>query len=269
VTRPIKRLTRYADDIRQGKRVEFPRLDRSEIGEMGHAFAKMQETLEGKKYVEQYVQKLTHEVKSPLSAIRGAAELLEENMPPDQRARFLTNIRHEANRIQQIVDRMLELSALENQKILKKMERFSFSSLIKTVIESKQAIVSKKNVTVVNQVPDDILVKGDRFLLHQALSNLVQNAIDFSPPGSQIKLIGRVEISKFYITVEDSGSGIPDYATAKIFDKFFSLRRPDNGKKSTGLGLNFVKEVAILHNGEIKLENRTQRGVQATLMIPT
>ncbi|MGD8344844.1 MAG: ATP-binding protein, partial [Desulfobacterales bacterium] len=142
-------------------------------------------------------------------------------------------------------------------------------SLIKTVIESKQAIVSKKNVTVVNQVPDDILVKGDRFLLHQALSNLVQNAIDFSPPGSQIKLIGRVEISKFYITVEDSGSGIPDYATAKIFDKFFSLRRPDNGKKSTGLGLNFVKEVAILHNGEIKLENRTQRGVQATLMIPT
>ena len=99
VTRPIKRLTRYADDIRQGKRVEFPRLDRSEIGEMGHAFAKMQETLEGKKYVEQYVQKLTHEVKSPLSAIRGAAELLEENMPPDQRARFLNNIRHEANRI--------------------------------------------------------------------------------------------------------------------------------------------------------------------------
>ena len=269
VTRPIKRLTRYADDIRQGKRVEFPRLDRSEIGEMGHAFAKMQETLEGKKYVEQYVQKLTHEVKSPLSAIRGAAELLEENMPPDQRARFLTNIRQEANRIQQIVDRMLELSALENQKILKKMERFSFSSLIKTVIESKQAIVSKKNVTLVNKVPDDILLKGDSFLLHQALSNLIQNAIDFSPPNSQIKLIGRVETSMFYITVEDSGSGIPDYATVKIFDKFFSLRRPDNGKKSTGLGLNFVKEVAMLHNGEITLENRTQRGVRATLIIPT
>jgi two-component system sensor histidine kinase CreC len=269
VTRPIKRLTRYADDIRQGKRAVFPRLDRSEIGEMGHAFAKMQETLEGKKYVERYVQKLTHEVKSPLSAIRGAAELLEENMPPDQRARFLVNIRQEANRIQQIVDRMLELSALENQKILRKMERLSFSSLTKTVIESKQAIVSKKNVTLLHQVPDDIQVKGDRFLLHQALSNLVQNAIDFSPPNSQIKLIGRVENSMFYLTVEDSGSGIPDFATSKVFDKFFSLRRPDNGKKSTGLGLNFVKEVANLHNGEIKLENRTQRGVRAILIIPT
>jgi two-component system sensor histidine kinase CreC len=112
ITRPIKRLTDYANAIRQGKRVEFPELDRSEIGEMGYAFAKMQETLEGKKYVEQYVQKLTHEVKSPLSAIRGAAELLEEKMEPGQRGRFLSNIRHEANRIQEIVDRMLELSAL-------------------------------------------------------------------------------------------------------------------------------------------------------------
>jgi len=74
ITRPIKRLTAYANNTSQGKRVEFPKLDRSEIGEMGQAFAKMQETLEGKKYVEQYVQKLTHEVKSPLSAIRGAAE---------------------------------------------------------------------------------------------------------------------------------------------------------------------------------------------------
>ncbi len=78
ITRPIKRLTCYANDIRQGRRVDFPKLDRSEIGEMGKAFAKMQQTLEGKEYVEQYFQKLTHEVKSPLSAIRGAAELLEE-----------------------------------------------------------------------------------------------------------------------------------------------------------------------------------------------
>ncbi len=71
ITLPIRRLTRYANDIRAGKRTPFPILDRSEIGDMGEAFAKMQEALEGRKYVEQYVQKLTHEIKSPLSAIRG------------------------------------------------------------------------------------------------------------------------------------------------------------------------------------------------------
>ena len=268
ITRPIKRLTGYANDISRGKRVEFPKLDRSEIGEMGNAFAKMQETLEGKKYVEQYVQKLTHEVKSPLSAIRGAAELLAEKMPPEQRLRFLSNIRNEANRIQEIVDRMLELSALENQKILEKMQRLSFSSVVQTVIESKQAIVSKKQLQLAVDVPDHIMVQGDSFLLHQALSNLIQNAIDFSPANSSIQLRVRIEGPLLILTVEDHGAGIPEFATQKIFDKFFSLQRPDSGEKSTGLGLNFVKEVANLHGGDIVLENRDTLGVRARLTLP-
>jgi two-component system sensor histidine kinase CreC len=268
ITKPITRLTRYADDIRQGKRVEFPALDRSEIGEMGNAFAKMQETLEGKKYVEQYVQKLTHEIKSPLSAIRGAAELLEEEMPPEQQARFLSNIRHEANRIQEMVDRMLELSALENQKILENMECLSFSSVVKTVIESKRPMLSKKNVSLVDRVPETVMVRADQFLLYQALSNLIQNAMDFSPVDGSIELTGRVEDKTLNFIVEDHGTGIPDFAVEKVFDKFFSLQRPDSGKKSTGLGLNIVKEIAVLHKGDVKLENRPDKGVRATLILP-
>ena len=268
ITRPIKRLTGYANDISQGKRLPFPKLDRSEIGEMGKAFAKMQETLEGKKYVEQYVQKLTHEVKSPLSAIRGAAELLEEKMPLEQRLRFLSNIRRETNRVQEIVDRMLELSALENQKILQKMERLSFSSIVQAVIESKQVIVSKKQLQLTVDVPDHIRVKGDSFLLQQALSNLIQNAVDFSPAESSIQLGARIEGSLLIFDIEDHGDGIPEFALPKIFDKFFSLQRPDSGEKSTGLGLNFVKEVAHLHGGDIVLENRDTQGVRASLTLP-
>ena len=268
ITRPIKRLTRYAEDVRQGRRIEFPKLGGGEIGEMGRAFAKMQETLEGKKYVEQYVQKLTHEIKSPLSAIRGAAELLEEDMSPEQRDRFLSNICNESNRIQKIVDRMLELSALENQKILKRMERFSISSLIDRVVESKQPILTKKSLQLTVHVPDDIKVKGDSFLVHQAVSNLIQNAIDFSPLNAQIKLTGKAEGETFEFIVEDNGPGIPDFAKAKVFDKFFSLQRPDGQEKSTGLGLNFVKEVATLHSGDIKLENRSKKGARAILILP-
>lgn len=268
ITRPIQRLTHYANGIRQGKRVVFPKLDRSEIGEMGSAFAKMQETLEGKKYVEHYVQKLTHEIKSPLSAIRGAAELLEEKMPTEQRARFLSNIRHETNRIQEIVDRMLELAALENQKILKEMRPISVSALIKTVLESKQAMISKKQLRVNVQVPNNVMVNGDSFLIHQALSNLIQNAIDFSDVNCSINLIVQIERGMLTLIVEDNGVGIPDFAIEKVFDKFFSLQRPDSGEKSTGLGLNFAKEVAILHHGDIKLENRTKKGVRAMFMLP-
>ncbi|MBW2248431.1 MAG: two-component system sensor histidine kinase CreC [Deltaproteobacteria bacterium] len=267
ITRPIKRLTHYADGVRQGKRMEFPKLGHSEIGEMGTAFEKMQEALEGKKYVEQYVQTLTHEIKSPLSAIRGAAELLEEKMQPEQRARFLSNIRNEAHRIQQIVDRLLELSELENLKILRKIENISFAALVNTVIESKQPMLSKKNLKAMVQIPDDIWVKGDSFLLHQAMGNLIQNAMDFSPDHSQIELTAHSDGKRVTFTVDDTGPGIPEYAKDKIFDRFFSLKRPDSGKKSTGLGLNFVQEVVILHNGEVKLENLPKKGARGTLIL--
>jgi len=269
ITRPIKRLTQYANDVREGKRIPIPKLGRSELREMGLAFEKMREALEGRKYAEEYVQTLTHEIKSPLSAIRGAAELLEEGMPSEKRARFLANIRNEANRIQDIVDRMLALSELENRRTLQKAEAVPLGTLARTVLESKEPLISKKKLNMVVQVEDNICVKGDPFLLHQALSNLIQNAIDFSPAEGRIELIAQAEKGAVNIIVEDKGPGIPDYAKEKVFEKFFSLQRPDTGKKSTGLGLNFVKEVAILHKGQITVENLPEIGLRATLSLPT
>ena len=268
ITHPIKRLTRYALEVRENKKSVLPKLDKSEIGEMGAAFEKMREALEGKDYVEQYVQTLTHEIKSPLSAIRGAAELLDEKMRSEQRSIFINNIRNEAGRIQNIVDLMLELAALENQKMLAKKEKVALHALVKTVIESKQPLISKKELQVVNQVPDDLTVEGDPFLLHQAVSNLIQNAVDFSPVKSRIELSADRSGGKCRFLVRDFGPGIPDYARAKVFDKFFSLQRPDTGKKSTGLGLNLVKEVAVLHQGEILLVNCADGGAQAVLTLP-
>ncbi len=268
ITRPIKRITRYADDIRAGKRSPLPRLGRSEIGVLGDTIDKMREALEGKKYAEQYVQTLTHEIKSPLSAIRGAAELLSEDMPVKRRARFLANIRDEAGRIQQIIDRMLELAALESRTILQKKEKVAFKTVVNTVLESKQPLIRQKGLQIDTTVADDLVVTGDGFLLFQAISNLVQNAIDFSPDGSRITLTTDTDGEALRFVVADEGTSIPDYARKKVFDKFFSLQRPDSGKKSTGLGLNLVKEVALLHHGEIRLTNRTPRGVRATLRLP-
>lgn len=265
---PIRRLTRYANDITEGQRVSLPGLNTSEIGEMGNAFEKMREALEGKRYVEEYVHTLTHEIKSPLSAIRGAAELLGEEMEPEQQLRFLANIRNESNRIQDIVDRMLELSSLENRKILDKKERISFSVLLKMVLESKQTILIQKDIKTTMQVLSDVNIEGDTFLLHQAISNIIQNAIDFTNRGGRIELSGHAVDGFFHFSVRDFGPGIPEYAKEKIFDKFFSLQRPDSGNKSTGLGLNFVREVAILHKGSININNCPDGGVSATLTLP-
>jgi two-component system sensor histidine kinase CreC len=268
LTHPIKRLTRYANSVREGKRVTLPPMGRSELRDMGLALENMREALEGKKYVEQYIHTLTHEIKSPLSAIRGAAELLEERMPPEKRERFLSNIRTEAGRIQDLVDRMLELSELETRQTLHNEETFTLGSLVNTVLESKGPILSRKDLHLTLEVDENIRVTGDSFLLHQALSNLIQNSIDFSLPGNWITISSRMEGGGLRLRVEDEGPGIPEHYRQKVFDKFFSLQRPDTGKKSTGLGLNFVREVATLHGGEIVLENLPKKGLRAVLILP-
>jgi len=268
ITRPIQRLTDYAHAVHNGTRATFPRLDRTEIGTMGRALKKMQSALEGKAYVERYVQQLTHEVKSPLSAIRGAAELLEENVPPEKRKRFLTHIRTEANRIQHIVDRMLTLAALENKKALNRTEAVDLQSLIASVMESKQPMMLAKGIDVTIDIPEGTKVTGDEFWLHQAVANLVQNAIDFSPSLGTIAVTAKADDHRLQLSIEDCGIAIPFYALPKIFEKFYSLKRPDSNRKSTGLGLNLVRQVALLHQGTIELKNRTPCGVQAIMTLP-
>ncbi|OQX09428.1 MAG: two-component system sensor histidine kinase CreC [Desulfobulbaceae bacterium A2] len=268
VTRPIKRLTAYAHAVRRGERPAFPRLDRTEIGEMGQAFEKMREALEGKKYVERYIQTLTHEIKSPLSAILGAIELLKEKMDETTRRRFLANIEHESSRIKALVERMLELAALENRTMLGRKGPVPLPALVRTVLESQQAAILLRQLQVQTELPQDLTIAGDGFLLHQALENLVQNAVDFSPPRGLILVQARTEQGQAVLTVDNEGSHIPDYAQARIFERFFSLARPGTGKKSTGLGLNLVREVAALHQGTITLHNRSGGGVRATLTLP-
>jgi two-component system sensor histidine kinase CreC len=235
---------------------------------MGAAFERMREALEGRKYVEQYVQKLTHEIKSPLSGIRGAAELLEEDMPAVQRTRFLENIKSESNRIRAIVDRMLALSVIQSQKNLKKVATVSFPTLVRNVVDGKKSILEQKKIRLRLHADNDIRCKGDPLLLSQAISNIIENAIDFSSTDGRIDLFVTIADKTLQFITEDRGPGIPEYAAEKVFDTFFSLKRPDTGKKSTGLGLNFVKEVAALHNGDIRVENRKEGGLRAVLSLP-
>ena len=268
IVRPIKQLTRYADDVRQGKKAALPRLDNTEIGDMGRAFEKMRETLAGKKYVERYVQTLTHEIKSPISAIQGAAELLEEDMPENQRNRFLSNIRKASERIRQLADQMLHLSSLENLGDLETPGPIDLNRLIATVIGRFQAVIEQNRLDVA--VPGDAAfsIRGDAFLVERAIANLVQNAVDFSPPAGRITISLERDKSTVALTVADQGPGIPDFARDKVFERFFSIRRPGSGEKSTGLGLNFVQKIAALHNGGIRLENCSPRGTRAILTLP-
>jgi two-component system, OmpR family, sensor histidine kinase CreC len=113
----------------------------------------------------------------------------------------------------------------------------------------------------------DVFIKADSFLLGQAIYNLLENAVDFSPKNSEIEVSVTEESNQIQIIVIDQGTGIPDYALDKIFDKFYSLPRPNSQQKSTGLGLNFVQEVAKLHGGSVTLNNHADGGAIAILTL--
>ncbi len=268
VTRPIQLLTRYAKVIRRGNQATLPKLDQSEVGELGRSFESMREALEGKQYVEQYIQSLTHELKSPLSSIRGAAELLTEDMPASQRTRFLENIHSETMRMQQIVDRLLQLSALENRHSLQTVQDLDLQALISKVVIRLEPKASQKNIQLNVQIGPPQWFRGDEFLLQEALINLLENAIDFSPVHEVVDIKIHTSSAEIRLTIEDKGPGIPEFALDRVFEKFFSLPRPNTQKKSTGLGLNFVQEIAKLHGGMIRLESRSPQGVEAILCLP-
>jgi two-component system sensor histidine kinase CreC len=273
ITWPIRRLTDYAHAVRDGRRVALPALGHSEIGALGRAFEQMRDALEGRDYAEHYVQTLTHEMKSPLSAIKGAVELLQEpEMPAERRQHFLDNIGRESARLQDLVERLLQLAALEKRKSLSDIEPVDLPVLVGEVIASLQPALSAKGLAVRCSGTQAVTVHGERFLLRQALANILQNALEFSPPGGTIDLDVRLDGEgagrTVEIVVQDEGPGIPDYALDKVFERFYSLMRPDTGRKSSGIGLTFVHEVAVLHGGRVSAANRPQGGACIVLVLP-
>ncbi|HXF46493.1 MAG TPA: two-component system sensor histidine kinase CreC [Burkholderiaceae bacterium] len=232
------------------------------------AFAEARDTLVGRSYVEQYVQTLAHELKSPLAAIRGAAELLREPLPEETRAHFARNIVEQVARAQDLIDRLLELSALERRGALERVEPVEVARLADAVREEVLAQAAAKGLAIVVALEPDLVVSGDPFLLQRALANFVRNAIDFAPRGSQIEIRARAAKGKVEIAVRDRGPGLPAYAGGRVFERFYSLPRPDTGKKGTGLGLAFVREVAQLHGGSARLDNHPDGGAVATLTLP-
>jgi two-component system sensor histidine kinase CreC len=251
----LQTLVDYAHSVGRGERVQLPQLGDNEIGKVGEAMDSMRQALEDKQYVERYVQSLTHEMKSPLTAIHAAAELLSRDLPQDRREQFADTIVTEAERLDVFASRLLQLAALEKRRDIGKHESFTLASLVADVIEAHALECESRRLTVTLDQTATPTMHGDPVLIRQAIDNLYRNAIDFSPPGGRITLAIYPEDGQTIVDISDEGPGIPDYVGERVFERFFSLPRPDTGQKSTGLGLNFAREVAELHGGSLVLEN--------------
>jgi two-component system sensor histidine kinase CreC len=268
LSRSIRRLTHYADAVTAGARPSIPDLPGGELNQLAGALDTMRAQLEGKAYVERYVQTLTHELKSPLAAIHGAAELLRRDMPVEQRDRFLGNIDSETARLQALADRLLHLAQVEQRRGLEERVRIDLRAMIDELLQQLAPRLVAAQITATNAVTAGVVVVGERFLLRQAILNLIDNAVDFTPAGRGILVSAMAATRGVTLVVFNEGEPIPDYALPRVTERFYSLPRSGTGRKSTGLGLNFVCEVAALHGGALSIENALG-GVRVALTLPS
>ncbi|WP_392562691.1 two-component system sensor histidine kinase CreC [Orbus sturtevantii] len=274
----IKKLVNYASQVSNRQNVALPKLASAELKTLANALEDMRLKLDGKDYIEKYVHTLAHELKSPLSSIRAATEILQntnDKLPQSvneldktqkTQSRFLSNIDQQTERMSILIERMLQLARLES-RVGVNFQSLNMREIISQVIESQTVEAQSRGIELVVHKNDEIIISGDKFLLIQALTNLFSNALDFTPVGGKIELNAMVKGNYYSVEIKDNGRGIPEYAINRIYERFYSLPRPNKGK-SSGLGLSFVKEVAIVHNGEISVVNRTDgQGAVAIFMI--
>ena len=264
----LHRLTAYAQAVSEGRRAELPHYRGGELKQLSTAVEHMRTQLEGKAYVERYVHTLTHELKSPLAAIRGAAELLQGDMTREQQQRFVGNIDNESARLQQLIERLLNLAQVEQRQGLEEQVSMPLAALVDEVLKAQCARIEGAGLHVEQAIAADVKVFGEPFLLRQALGNLLDNALDFTPPGGALRFSAHTQHNDVQVSLFNQAAAIPDYALPRLSERFYSLPRPASGRKSTGLGLNFVEEVVKLHGGALQIGN-VQGGVQVVLHLHT
>jgi len=267
LARSLRRLTHYAQAVSEGQRAALPHYKGGELGQLATAVERMRTELAGKAYVERYVHTLTHELKSPLAAIRGASELLQGEMPAEQRVRFASNIERESGRLQQMIERLLNLAQVEQMQALEDEQDVALAPMVDELLLAHAARIESAGLQVRQRVPVGVRLRCDPFLMRQALANLLENALDFTPQGGALLFELEQAGERMALSLFNQGEAIPHYAIGRVSERFYSLPRPGSGRKSTGLGLNFVAEVMHLHGGALAVDN-VEGGVRVRLWLP-
>ncbi len=271
VTRGTRKLVNYTTALSKGESVAAPKIRQVEFAELSNAIEELRVDLEGREYVEEYINTMAHELRTPITGIRATAENLLMPMSSSQREHFVNNILDANKKMDLLVNRLLKLSRIERRDQLEDVEKVDVETLVKEVIAAPSRIgnITSRSIKVEYEIDREFSVKVEKLLAEQAIGNIIDNAIDFTPVGSTIGIKASESNTHVNIQVFDQGLGVPEHARRQIFRRFFSSSRPDTGKRGNGLGLRFVKKIMSLHGGTVSLKNRFMKdGAVATLKFP-
>jgi two-component system phosphate regulon sensor histidine kinase PhoR len=218
-----------------------------------------------------FVANASHELRTPIAAVRSATETLRSGAMDDTvaAARFLDIIDRNAQRLQSVVQDMLDLSKLESNEFKLKRERVELGSVIPIVLALFRERAEKKGVRLIAEAEGGLAVEGDARGLEHVLSNLVDNAVKYCPAGTRVVVSATPKDERIELVVADDGPGIPGVHLPRLFERFY---RVDAGRSrelgGTGLGLSIVKHMVETMRGRVSVESEVGRGSTFTVSLP-
>lgn len=267
---PIKTLRQAMDKVANGDfsiHLEAAKTSAGEVKELYAGFNLMTHELKATEILQtDFISNVSHEFKTPINAIEGYSTLLQgcDNLDGEQQE-YLEKILFNTGRLSSLVSNILLLSKIENQSIQEKREIFSLDEQIRETIVSLETAWTEKNIELDVDL-DCVKYIGSETLMHHVWSNLIGNAVKFSPENSTITIKLENKTDKFVFSVSDEGEGISDEAKKHLFDKFYQA---DTSHKSegNGLGLALVNRILTIENGDITAENLDIGGCRFTVTL--
>ncbi len=220
-----------------------------------------------------FVSNVSHELRTPITSIKGFVEtLLEGDLEnTEETRRFLNIVSKHTSRLEMIIQELLQLDQIEDgieKGDLEKTE-LDIVDLFLNVITLAKSQADEKKIKLISEVSVNTQILANRYLIEQAVLNLIYNAIKYSPEGSEVILSAKTTKACVKISVKDYGSGIPLEHQKRVFERFYRVDKSRNRKEGgTGLGLSIVKNIAVIHGGEVGLVSEPGRGSDFYLQLP-
>ncbi|HEX2301380.1 MAG TPA: ATP-binding protein, partial [Pseudonocardiaceae bacterium] len=217
-----------------------------------------------------FVANVSHELKTPVGAVALLAEaVLDAADDPHEVRRFSTKILNEATRLGALVTELIALSRLQGAERLPSLATVEIDEVVREALARCRLAAESAEIRITVDRPSGLLIDGDATLLVTALSNLVDNAVSYSPPGSPVSVSRRLANGYVEIAVTDRGPGIAPEYQERVFERFFRVDQArSRATGGTGLGLAIVKHVAANHGGDVRLWSRPGTGSTFTLRLP-
>ncbi len=281
LTRRLRRMTRAVSDFDKGdysRRIAVQSDD--ELGQLSSAFNHMADTVENsidemKKndaLRRELIANISHDLRSPLASIQGYLETIqmkEDTMDPGQRRAFLNTILNGVINLNKLVHELFELSKLDALQTKPRPEPFSLAELLQDVVLKFQPQAERKKINLITKIERNLpFVMGDIGMIDRVISNLIDNAIRYTPENGQVKVLLSRRGGQVYLRIEDSGEGIPREDLPHIFDRFYRVEKSrSKNSGGSGLGLAIVKKILDAHGVNIEVQSEPGKGARFTFCL--